>query len=140
MMHLGHHTLKWYANLVKLTARRFHPIAILVTFYSIVFIAGVFLGEVVSDFSRIAAITGMISTLVVLVLGFDVIYRCWHKNSFLILVASSLILANFSEFSQTFSEPVTRILFHLATILGASALFYLVHIKKVLDIKDSSCD
>lgn len=140
MIQFGHHSFKWYRNLAKLVAKQFNPIGILITFYSIVFMSGIFLGEIASDFGRIAEITGMLSTLVVLVLGFDVIYRCWHKNSFLILVASSLILANFSEFSQTFSGPVTRILFHIATALAVSALFYMVHIKKIVDDKDTKCD
>ena len=140
MLQFGHRTFKWYFNLIKLVANKFHPIAILITFYSIVFLAGIILGELVSDFSRVAEVTGLLSTLLVLVLGFDVIYRCWHKNSFLILVASSLILANFSEFSQTFSEPAVRIFFHIATVFAVSALFYVVHIKNVLIKKDSKCD
>ena len=135
-----HHSFKWHYNLIKNVLSRFHPLFLITTFYSIVFLIGIIIGELTTDYTRVAEITSMLSTLIVIVLGLDVIYRCWHRNSFLIIVAASLIGANFLDFSHIFSEPVPRILFHLATILAAAGLFYMVHVKKILTQGNDTCE
>ena len=127
------HSLDDKFSRLRACLQKFSPVWTVTTFYSLVFLAGIFLGELVTDFSRIAVISNIISTLIVLVLGLDVIWKCWHKNSFVFITAAGLILANFMDFATMFEPPIIRIFFHMATVLAACVLFYLVHFKKILD-------
>lgn len=94
------------------------------TIILIFFMVGLLFGEVTTDFSRIAIMTGGLATVISLVLGVRILTNSIKmKNVLLMTTVLAIWFANLSYSLLLFSTPIIDTFYNVATVLVMIVLY-----------------